>query len=258
MRPVNKPYDPYKNLGYWFLFFIVLIVAGFYRTYFEPFPNPRKAVIHIHFVLVTLWVILLIVQPFLIKYKKFALHRKLGKASYIIVPAVLVSAFLMLRFGYYAYLNQQSPRLAGSNTQVTQAQLLSDAAAIFALPLMYIVWMALFYSLAIIHRRRSGIHARYMLATALTLLGPTIDRIMFVTLKIPVLFGSIPAETLAFAIADLILVVLIAFDLRHKKNYRPLLISLAAFIFLQVFYFTLTRTEWWLAFMNTIMGSSAV
>lgn len=48
-----------------------------------------------------LWLIMLIAQPFLIKYKKLSWHRVLGKASYVLVPLILITAFLLIRNEYY-------------------------------------------------------------------------------------------------------------------------------------------------------------
>ncbi|MGZ5246809.1 MAG: hypothetical protein ACXWCR_06875, partial [Flavitalea sp.] len=91
----------YNNLGYWFLALIILVFAGFYSTYISVILEAQAPIIHIHFILMALWIAMLITQPFLIKYKKRDLHRKLGKVSYVLVPLVLISAFLMIRYSYY-------------------------------------------------------------------------------------------------------------------------------------------------------------
>ena len=77
----------YKYLGYFLLLLIPLIFAGFYKTYFQPFPNFKKDIdfyIHIHAAIAALWVAILIAQPFLIINEKKALHRKIGKLTYFI------------------------------------------------------------------------------------------------------------------------------------------------------------------------------
>src|SRR5215218_4254434 len=98
---MQKTYNLYYNLGYWFLSLILLVVVGFYTTYLTVFFEPKDLILHVHFVLMALWIAMLITQPFLIKYKKRAAHRLLGKISYVLVPLVLISAFLMIRHGYY-------------------------------------------------------------------------------------------------------------------------------------------------------------
>src|SRR5687768_138908 len=105
MQPIQKPYNLYENLGYWFLGLILLAVAGFFTSYLLVIFQPTVPIIHIHFAFMTVWMMMLVVQPFLIKYKKFAIHRFLGKISYVFVPLVLLSGFLMMRHGYYRDVN---------------------------------------------------------------------------------------------------------------------------------------------------------
>jgi thiosulfate reductase cytochrome b subunit len=100
-RAMQKSSNLYQNLGYWFLMFIVLVIAGFYTSYLSTLFDDKPRLVHIHFMLMSLWIIMLITQPFLIKYKKRAIHRKIGKASYVLVPLVLISGFLMMRQSFY-------------------------------------------------------------------------------------------------------------------------------------------------------------
>src|SRR5687768_1291794 len=98
---MQKTYNIYHNLGYWFLLLILLVAAGFYTSYFTIFLEPKEIIVHAHFFLMSLWIILLIVQPFLIKYKKLYYHRKLGKISYFLFPFVAFSGYLMIRYSFY-------------------------------------------------------------------------------------------------------------------------------------------------------------
>src|SRR5665648_137430 len=84
----------YKYLGYFFLLLIPLTIAGFYKTYIVQFPNFKENIttfIHIHAFIATVWIGILIVQPFLIVNRKFALHRKVGKVCYIVFPLLILS-----------------------------------------------------------------------------------------------------------------------------------------------------------------------
>lgn len=61
-----------------------------------PFPNFGKNIdvySHIHAFIASVWVATLIVQPFLIANKKIALHRIIGKLSYLVFP-LLILAFM--------------------------------------------------------------------------------------------------------------------------------------------------------------------
>src|SRR5687768_8868619 len=102
---MQKSYNFYYNLGYWVILLFVLTLIAFYSSYLSIIFRPTVPVIHIHFVLMTLWMMMLIAQPFLIKFKKLSVHRLLGKISYVLVPLVLTSAFFMMRHGYYRDVN---------------------------------------------------------------------------------------------------------------------------------------------------------
>jgi hypothetical protein len=250
--PMPKSYDVYRNLGYWFLLLPVLVFAGFYTTYFSRFLQPKASVIHVHFTLMALWIAMLITQPFLIKYRKLALHRMLGKTSYVLVPLVLLSAFVMVRSSYYQFIELNQTVAPGLN-QLSKAQILQRAAAIEAIALFYVAWFILFYILAVANRRRTPIQARYMLATALTLLGPTVDRIMAFGFKLETLPGSIPIESVAFFIADAVLIALLLNDFRNKRPTNALWICLSIYLSGQVLFFTIPGTNWWQPFVTFIM-----
>ena len=63
----------YKYLGYVMILFVPLVFLAFYQTYFKDFPqfpSGINAFDHIHSVIASAWIALLIAQPLLIRYKK--------------------------------------------------------------------------------------------------------------------------------------------------------------------------------------------
>ena len=147
----------YKYLGYFLLLLIPLTFAGFYKTYFEPFPNFGKNIdiyIHIHAVIASLWIAILIVQPFLIVNKKIALHRSVGKLSYVVFPLLIISFI---------------PRIIKTINS-------GDIQFLF-FPLADGFLLVTFYVLAIYYKKKTAKHMRYMIASALVLMGPTFGRI---------------------------------------------------------------------------------
>jgi hypothetical protein len=253
MKPVSSTYNIYPNLGYWFLLFIALVFAGFYHTYFSVFTGIKDSIIHIHFVLMALWIAILITQPFLIKYKKLALHRMIGKISYVIVPLALVSQVLMIRFGYNAYTENLSRQLLNGVPQYSRDQILHMAAKSYALPFVYIVWMGLFYSLAIINRKNTPVHARYMIAVAMTVLGPTVDRIIFFLFKIEIFPFGIPVESFSFLLTDIILAWLLIRDYRKKRSTRIFRICLIIYVISHIWYFIVPDTTIWERLVTAIL-----
>ena len=238
----------YYNTGYWFLLLIPLVAIGFYPTYFAVFLEPASPIIHVHFTLMAVWIVILMVQPFLFKYKKLSVHRAVGKFTYVLVPVLLASAFLVIRFSYYRFLHSpQATEFSDRN------ELLKGAASYQAIAFLYSGWLALLYSLAIVNRRKAPVHARYMVATTLTMLGPTVDRIIYSIFKAPELGGFVPIESIAFVIADSILAILLWKDYKSRKSTKALAISLAIFLSGQIIYFSVRNTTAWASFVSFLM-----
>lgn len=203
----------YKFTGYFLLLLIPLVFAGFYKTYFEPFPNFKKninALTHLHAFIAAIWVLLLIVQPFLIFNKKFALHRKAGKLSYVIFPLLILSFI----------------------PQIIKIVRTENIANLF-FPLGDGTLLILFYALAIKNRKTSAKHMRYMIASALVLLGPTVGRIG------PGLLGwtDLYTQNIQYVIIYSILIGLIFYDLKNKRKFQPYLMAIAGFVTHQLVYY---------------------
>ena len=202
----------YKYLGWFFLLLIPLIFAGFYKSYFQPFPNFDEDIntfIHVHALIASVWVLMLIVQPFLIFNKKHAIHRKIGKLSYVIFPLLILSFVpAIIKFA-------NSERIENLFFPLGDGSLL-----------------ILFYSLAIYNRKTSSKHMRYMIATALVFLGPTVGRIG------PILLGwsEVLTQNVQYGIIYSILTGLILYDRKNNRKYQPYLVAIAAFIFHQIIF----------------------
>ena len=147
----------YKYLAYFLLILIPLTIAGFYKTYFSLFPDFDEKITfwyHVHAAIASLWIIMLIVQPFLIRFKKVSFHKSVGKFSYILFPLLILS-FVPTSFSMVDRFGVES---------------------VF-FPFTLSVLLIIFYSQAIIHRKHTAIHMRYMIATAIVFIDPTLNRI---------------------------------------------------------------------------------
>jgi hypothetical protein len=202
----------YKYLGYFLLLLIPLTIAGFYKTYIVQFPNFTENItnfIHVHAFIATVWIGLLIIQPFLIVNRQFALHRKLGKVSYIVFP-LLVLSFI-----------PQIIRTANSDNPKNLFFSLADGSLLI-----------IFYSLAIYYKKISSKHMRYMIATALVFLGPTLGRIG------PILLGwsELFTQNIEYLIIYTILASLLFYDRANGRKYQPYITIIAFFIIHQIVY----------------------
>lgn len=203
----------YRYLGYFFLLLLPVIALAFHPSYGSKFPDFEPGFdpfIHVHAILATLWVALVISQPFLIANKKISLHRSLGKFSYFLFPLLILSfvpAWIkIIRSGAYKNLFFS----------------LGDC-----------VLLVTFYALSIFYRKVPGKHMRFMIAAVLVLLGPTIGRIGPIVLGLDMII----TQTLQYSIILSILIALTFYDIGNKKDYKPYALAMFAFcIHAAVFY----------------------
>lgn len=206
-------YKSYKYLGYWMLLFIPLVFAAFYKTYIVKFPHFAANFdvrIHVHAFLASVWVLILIVQPFLIVNKKLAWHQAVGKFSYIIFPLLILSFIPGVL---------KSIHKGDYNTTFFP---IADCTLLIA-----------FYLLGIFYRKKSPEHMRYMIASALVLFGPTIGRILPNLLRLP----DFLSQNIQYTITYIVLAGLILYDRKNKKRYQPYLVAIAGFVIHQLVFY---------------------
>jgi len=151
----------YENMGYYFIGMFALAVAGFWPSYFSKFFDGSadfNFYFHFHAVLAILWIVMLIVQPMLIRGKRFALHRTLGKLSYVLVPLIFISIFLLAH-----------SRITGEEENLGLS---------LWLPFKDLIVFAFGYGVAIGFRHRLPIHARGMAVAGIVLIEPALVRLL--------------------------------------------------------------------------------
>lgn len=231
------------TLGYYALLYLPLAAVAFYLTYFSVM-GEQPALTHLHFVVMLLWLGLSIAQPLLIRYGHRSLHRRVGALSYVVLPMVVVTGYSMLRAGALRELNSLRAHVGAGGLSLSDAEILEQVYDYALLGTPYIVWPALFYALAMVNRRQMIFHSRYMLAAILTVTGPIIDRIFFISLGLATI-GPLPAEIISFFIIDMVLLAVLVNDHRQGHPTRPLIVSLVVYLIGQAGYFLLQSTVLW-------------
>jgi len=156
----------FDKVGYYAMGLIVLAVLGFWPTYFSKFFNGTadfNFYFHFHFAMASLWIVLLIVQPLLIKNKKLSIHRQTGKLSFILLPLFFVSVILLKHYS-----------VGGDVTEGLGASLW--------LQLKDLIIIGVMFSIAMMNKRNMQIHARAMIATGIVFIEPTLGRFVILTL----------------------------------------------------------------------------
>jgi len=220
----------YKNVSYFVMAILAVVIWGFFRTYFGLFPAFKGIgnVQHFHGLMMLLWFALLISQPLLISYNKPELHRAIGKSSYVLVPLILLSIFLVARMGYLR-------NAATFPHPVNVGGLALNIPAIFG--------FAAIYLLAMTNKKNTAYHMRYMIATAVLLIGPGVGRAA-------IIYGGMPfpkGVEVALIVTDALCAGLLLFDIIKRRPYKPYLISFLIFIALHLCW-EFQMAAWWQAF----------
>lgn len=153
---------PYARTAvFWFVGLLILVVAGFWKTYFSVFFQGMDRAHHFHGIAMLVWVLLLINQAWLVRRRNFNLHRKTGKISYPLAPLIVLSGIIVTYFNIGRVEDPLQPFMQ----------------SIFFLGLFSSVLFGLLYGLAIYFRKDPNLHARYMITTALVFVVPGLSRI---------------------------------------------------------------------------------
>jgi hypothetical protein len=231
-----KPGVLYPHAQWYFLLAMAITWLGFSRTYFAVI-RTAPLLHHVHGALMGGWIALLILQPILYQRGHLQLHRRLGRLGvYLLVPAIVVCGFLM--DGRMIRMNNAPPSV------IDQLAFL-DVALLILFPSMVI--------LSISNVRNLQLHARYIVCTVLLFMPPALSRALFF---VPTIRSLQVSVNIAWALIDLVLVVLIADDKRRGKIWAPYPLALATFTGLAVVANYAKDWTWWHGLSLWISGSS--
>ena len=222
-------------------FFAVLLAASFMGFWPNYFSNPfleTDYYVHFHGITLTLWCILLVTQAYLIRANRRDLHRPLGKISYVLGPAVVISTLLATHNG-----------LQGLGQPVDYSH------ALFGIILSGPLLFGLAYSLAIYHRKEPALHARFMVCTPLPFIGPIFNRVL--VFYFPSYLGFLPlngdqpwVQPISLIAMDAILAALAVWDWRShgRLNVFPLMFGI--FVAVHLIIFAVYDQPFWVSFVG--------
>lgn len=180
---------------------LALTFAGFAPSYYlmryTGAPS-LPATVHLHGLVCTGWMLLLVVQTGLIAARRADLHRVAGTGGTGLAILATVTGLMI------AVSRSRPPR-----------DFTPEAFLIF--PVMAVGVFALFVALGVLHRRDAGAHKRLMLLASMSLAMPAgarVARMVQSTIVVPGPIGGM-------LIADLFLIALIAFDWRMRGRLHP-------------------------------------
>ncbi|HEX8071470.1 MAG TPA: hypothetical protein VF546_16050 [Pyrinomonadaceae bacterium] len=179
----------------------LIVLAGFARTYYLKglFATPAlpSALVHLHGLVMTAWLLLFGAQVWLISARRTRVHRRLG-----VLGAVL--AALMVLVGVATAI---AAARRGSSPGPSPLRFL-------VVPLGDMLVFALLVGAALYFRRRLATHKRLMLLAALNLLPPAIARL-------PLHFIEAGGPLVFFGLTDLCVLAAVAFDTYKQRRLHP-------------------------------------
>ena len=194
------------------------LIFAFYAFWPGYFHNPLSVLdyhVHLHSIIASAWVVLLVAQAYLIRTKRRSIHRQLGRVSYVLAPLV----FLTTLSAFHNAMQGEGDTAYGQH--------------MISLMVGEIVLFGLMYGLAMHNRAVPAIHARYMICTPLPMIGPVFNRILGSDFPnqmafLPTIDGHMVPQYLTVPATFLIIGLLALWDWKshNRKDVFPLILVL--------------------------------
>ena len=228
----------YKYAHLYLTLGLIIVLVGFSKTYFSKL-GEFSFYHHLHGVSATLWMILLIIQPYLYQKGKLKTHRLLGWTSLILVPLIIIGGIIMMR------LMIQGQEFYPPDTVYMLAFI--DACTLLGFAVLYI--------LALYFRKNLMLHSRFMVSTIFGPLVPALARLYMFILGIASTFTE--GITYSYLLIELVLLVIIWKE-RNAKEIRYTYVPFLAFIILQHFLlYQVNDWTWWKVLMDSFANYTA-
>lgn len=233
---LRRPSD--KNL---YLFagiaFPLLVLIGYFKSYYfvSFFSDSRPIVnnlVHLHGIVMSLWVLYFTAQVALIRTKNVKLHMTMGFVG-IALAAIVVVVGLATAYDSHIVRHAAPP---GMNPY-----------SFLVIPIGDMSMFVLFFAGAIYYRKKPFEHKTLMLMTAINFVAPAIARIPIVPPEYFLLW--------AFGVPCLLAIAcLIGLSIKHRKINKVFGLAVLIFVSLQPIRLTIGATEIWVNLMQRIFG----
>ncbi|HRH46463.1 MAG TPA: hypothetical protein PKY82_32770 [Pyrinomonadaceae bacterium] len=216
--------------------FPLLVFIGYFKTYylskFFEVPPIANSLVHLHAIVMSVWVLYFTAQVALIRTKNIKLHMTMGMAG-IALAAIVVIVGLATAYDSHVVRHTAPPGL--------------NPYSFLVIPLGDMALFILFFAGAIYYRKKPFEHKSLMLMTAINFAAPAIARIPVVSPEYFLLW--------AFGVPCLIAVTcLIGLSIRHRKINKVLALAVLLFVVLQPLRISIGLSDWWVQLMTRIFG----
>lgn len=226
----------YRMLQLAFILITVISLSGFYKSYFQFLPQFSRfpAIIHIHFAAFFCWFAMIIVQPVLIRRRQYALHRRLGKLSWLLAPVLVITILLLVK-------DKVERELAVS----------AETAAMTAfIGLLDVVSFSVCYGLAMIRRRNLRWHVAFIIGATLIVFNPGMSRLLN---HFKPGSGLLAAIVFPF-IVPLIMIAVEKLRLKRPVLKNPYLLFVLLWLGEILLFMTVPQTDFWRRGITGLLG----
>jgi hypothetical protein len=203
----------FRHAHLYFTLAFVVTMAGFWPSFFNRL-GKTDASHMIHGISATLWMIVPIVQAWLVNHREFEWHRRVGRLVFLHAPILVVSGLRMVQI---MLLKDQ-----GISRTLRIKFTFLDLSALF----LFIVVLSL--ALKSIYRRDVKAHAQYMSCTVLIVLEPAVER--FLLHWVPGIGSFDVALNVTLLIMAVIVAALISIEWRSDRIHAAYLMTFAFFM----------------------------
>jgi hypothetical protein len=181
--------------------FLVIVFAGFARTYYlRPYfaAAPLQPLLHLHGIIFSAWIVLLLVQTALVASKRTGTHRRLGAAGAVLAALMVV---------------------VGTATAIIRAKIVevppgaSSPLIFLTIPLGDMLVFAILVGAGFYFRRRVDVHKRLMLLATISILPAAVARLPFDFIQ---QYGPLAF----FGLSDLFVVACLLYDLASRGRFH--------------------------------------
>jgi hypothetical protein len=209
-----------------------------------PFP----LVLHMHAVLMGTFLLLLLAQSAMVATGRCALHKQVGIAAFVLVPAIVVVGFILAPTMYYQVWG--GAHFGPPPVRAALAPVVPLLENILLLQISAGLLFALFVTIALRARTsRAGMHKRMMFLATAVPLGASIDRMTWLPSSMPVSPWATDLYVLA-AVAPMFIWDLV----RNQRVHEAYRIWLAIYLPVAMFVTFAWDKPWWHATAQRIMG----
>ena len=215
--------------------FPLLVFIGYFRSYYfgsffgNTVPN---SLVHFHGVVMTTWVLYFAAQIALVRTKNIKLHMTMGIVG-IALAALVVVVGLMTAYDSHVVRGVAPPGVPGK--------------AFMFIAVAEMSMFVLFFSGAILFRKRPTVHKPLMLMTAINFMPAALVRLPFVPPEIMMFWGYGVPSVVALGL-------LVRQTVKHRKFQPVLTVAVLLLIASYPFRFMFAGSETWLNFISRIVS----